>query len=1365
MSVLPSPVPHPLEFSPFDVPGWAYTALEWVVGFDWPDGNEVATWDVADRWYALATALVEPNDAAFGAVSRILSGYEGSAADGFEEAWRRLAGDESAPLNALLQASDQLGGLVEGAGRDIEGAKLEAWIEIGIFLTELIGMGITVILTLGAASPAAGGLIMATRLAIQQIFRKLVEQLGAKALKRTATHAIKQLGTKEGLRKLGHEALDEGFDEAREELATNGGIQAYQQSTGRSDGFDLNDLRTSAVAGFAGGAASSGAGVGSHGHGGVARGAGGEVLAEFGAAAAFGDLPDAGDLAKSATSGGAGSAVHSLPSLFGGTPLSAPATGISPHLAGPVDAAFSFSSPASVSLASSPPPAALLPSSTPESAIPASPSPASPTLASPSTASPTLASPSPASPTLASPLPASPSPAELVSPFANPADSVSTSPSLTDSVAAPAAPSDPVPASTPNPADGQALTSSSTAADLTPTSTPDLGSSTAGPSTSSAAGFDFSASGFGSSADPGSPSTAAPASSTPALSSTADLAAQPAPAVQTQSGFNAVAASTAEAAVLSTSSSTPAATAGMTPWIPSVPRRFGPSATGTADVPNRLPPGTTRRAPMSDLDRIADALGPRTASSRRRPPLPLDRTPTTHKHLSSSEASLLDQALAPPSPLSDRPRSRPHANAPVDARPYINRIPSPRRPAPVIAAPLPKNLTNAPRKPLPPPDLARAEAAYFGYADHARRTHELNRREEYASYLTQIADDNRAKILDLGRLAGEADRVGYTLRARDYRHQASELSEVVTEIETQVEQIRTGTVAPDTVEVDPPAWSRINRDVGDLAPGGVSTDDRSALTGTAGPSPIDATRHYNSVGGLRPPLAIHQVDLENAVPRDLTGRPTRLPDPREGTWFRLANDGGPTADPTRGLNCVDGVLSLFDTYIHGRPRVAAPRTFDTYAHGDPTRPLGGELAGVDRIRQATGGDFQSLCPHLGGVPALEAQKAMNLAFTNLSNHLLNTGHGSFAFIITDLEAGGCHSWSAVNHNGTVLFLDPQIGKLSETRPFYHHSGTPAPTNITSMDALVVTATGTPSPLPHHGPGQWSTTPTGTDNTLPDMSPEATAETLAFQSLSSAEQNLLNETRARSLEIADRALQDIQSIVEAIPPSGEAAKPRVVDTQHRAKTATSLARAFLQLDTFDGTTLDRFVAAQKDLVRFSVEIPLAGYGQSVAQILEGMRSAGYTVTKILSFWADRLGRHNGLNVSLTDPNGHLLEVQFPTALSRAVGKDTHALYSRVRNDRFSAEERVEALLEIFSVNHQRGLVENQPSDLDTLNALSPVVNKDTGLASWIRSNRRTWLAYLRSLESSGESFGQVLARHNLQYSDVMMSPDEAGTGYS
>ena len=55
--------------------------------------------------------------------------------------------------------SHELGKLVEECGCDIEGAKIEVWVEVGIFVVELIALAVAVILTLGAASPAAAAAI------------------------------------------------------------------------------------------------------------------------------------------------------------------------------------------------------------------------------------------------------------------------------------------------------------------------------------------------------------------------------------------------------------------------------------------------------------------------------------------------------------------------------------------------------------------------------------------------------------------------------------------------------------------------------------------------------------------------------------------------------------------------------------------------------------------------------------------------------------------------------------------------------------------------------------------------------------------------------------------------------------------------------------------------------------------------------------------------------------------------------------------------------------------------------------------------------------------------------------------------------
>jgi hypothetical protein len=226
-------------------------------------------------------------------------------------------------------------------------------------------------------------------------------------------------------------------------------------------------------------------------------------------------------------------------------------------------------------------------------------------------------------------------------------------------------------------------------------------------------------------------------------------------------------------------------------------------------------------------------------------------------------------------------------------------------------------------------------------------------------------------------------------------------------------------------------------------------------------------------GGLRPVDPVRLKALEDAVPPGGDGRPDRLPDPRVGQWFPLLNAGGPSSDPARGLNCLDAVLALFETYQRGRPRAARARTFDGYAHGSPDRPVGGEWSGVRRTQLAMRSEFQNLCPFVGGAEPEPARAAIDSALRNLANHLHNSGHGAFAVVLTDFESGGCHAWAAVNQGGTILFLDPQLGRISIEEPLYRHHGYPSGANVVSIDALVVDGRGEPAPLPYHGAGQWS----------------------------------------------------------------------------------------------------------------------------------------------------------------------------------------------------------------------------------------------------------------------------------------------------
>ncbi|HEX6968032.1 MAG TPA: hypothetical protein VF174_04340 [Micromonosporaceae bacterium] len=322
MSALPRPIPHPLDTLPWDVPGWVYESLEWVVGAEWPEGDEQEVWDLADRWFEIAAVLAGPTADAAEAADEVRGAYgdTGPVAAAFVAAWRKVAEGEQAPLTVPVVASAELGRLVEECGCDIEAAKIEIWIQVGLLVIELLALGVAAVLTAGAASPAMAAAITATRLVIRQTIQRLLLQLSAKTLRNgvqeATERAVRELSTGAAHRLI-RSAGVEGLREAGEEVAIGLGTQIYQNSAGRREGIDIDSLGRSALGGLAGGAAASLAGLGGHATGRagraveeVARSAGAEVLAETAASLVTGNgVPDLTGLARSATSGAGGSVI------------------------------------------------------------------------------------------------------------------------------------------------------------------------------------------------------------------------------------------------------------------------------------------------------------------------------------------------------------------------------------------------------------------------------------------------------------------------------------------------------------------------------------------------------------------------------------------------------------------------------------------------------------------------------------------------------------------------------------------------------------------------------------------------------------------------------------------------------------------------------------------------------------------------------------------------------------------------------------------------------------------------------------------------------------------------------------------------
>ncbi|MCX4474229.1 toxin glutamine deamidase domain-containing protein [Micromonospora sp. NBC_01655] len=954
MSLLPSPIPHPLDYSPWELPGWVYEALDWVIGVEWPEGDERAVWDLADQWYGVAEALAGPHRDAIAAAGEVRSGYGGlgAVAEAFDAAWRRVADGDEAPLPVLLAVSGDLGRLVEECGCDIEGAKLEVWIELGILVIELLSLAVATVLTAGAASPAAGAAITASRFVVQQIFKRLMAQLARKTLKRglkeAGERAAKQVA-EGGVRGLARKAALGGLAEAAEESGVTLATQAYQNTTGRRHGLDLADAGMSALGGLAGGAVAPLAGLGRHTTGRAARVGEhfgremtGEVIAEQAASLATGQGPvSLEEAARAAASGATGSAT------------------------GQTDAALRHRLDGRMAA---------------------------------------LAGASFAPVDLGDPLP-----------LVQAVDGGLLSHSGSDGP--------PVPAVVPS-------------GDLRVQLAGDVAGNGAG--TSSAGATAVEARVAGAAQDPASARHGADAGQPlfpPSSVASTDVQAASAPAVLAEGNAGGVAPSQPAG---SATDGPPAVRAAADPTLSSVT---------PVDVASSETRGATPGLPTTSGGTAADGAGP-------------------------------------------------HAGPPPSTSPAVHTPPvaggsggTPARPVDV-AHPLAGSVTAGPGRasgpqPRSPEWYAAKREADRGAADRRRYSerfqqhralHEDNRRNEEARQLRDRAAFLERRASEYASYAVRLERQGKGYLATSWQNLATVDVRASYGARDLGEAVLAGTVVPEYVEVTNPLdFYSINTDDPSLVLPTVEAGGPSALTGDDDPPPIDRSRRYGQWGGLRPPLALHHSDLEQAVPRDAGGQVLRTADPRQGSWFRLANDGGPAADPTRGINCLDCTLSLYETWMHGRPRVSAPRTFDGYAAGDVNRPLGGEIDGPGRVEDATGGRFQQLAEPADDASPDDAWSTVNRGFGTLEGQLRAGGHGSYAFLITSYEGGGSHAWVALNQHGSVLYLDPQSGAVSDL-PLYTHSGLPAPFNVRGIDALVLGPDGRAMPLAGAGPGRFSQRP-------------------------------------------------------------------------------------------------------------------------------------------------------------------------------------------------------------------------------------------------------------------------------------------------
>ncbi|MER6842685.1 toxin glutamine deamidase domain-containing protein [Streptomyces platensis] len=222
--------------------------------------------------------------------------------------------------------------------------------------------------------------------------------------------------------------------------------------------------------------------------------------------------------------------------------------------------------------------------------------------------------------------------------------------------------------------------------------------------------------------------------------------------------------------------------------------------------------------------------------------------------------------------------------------------------------------------------------------------------------------------------------------------------------------------------------------------------------------PSTGTRPSGPPDGYDDPTDADNRAQQERFPRNEDGSFQQAPDPREGTWVDDLRGQNPD-ESGRDVNCPDGSLAFVDSYA-GNPTVAARRS----PHEDGTPADTPEPNGRDRIENALGAEFDDFGDGRD-------------AYHNLETTLLNEGHGSQAVIITQNADGRAHAWNVVNHNGQIVYADPQTGQRGTT-PL--HSGDNGVFAI-PLDANRRPIDTTNPPTTQH---QSQTTPADTDPTAP-----------------------------------------------------------------------------------------------------------------------------------------------------------------------------------------------------------------------------------------------------------------------------------------
>ncbi|GGK50430.1 hypothetical protein Ppa06_09180 [Planomonospora parontospora subsp. parontospora] len=165
-----------MGFDGFLVPDWAKPWVGWVVGTDWPEGDESACFRLADACAAAALKVASGGPLGSGAPVRPGDDWDGEALKAFADHVRRVSGGRQADLVDRLVAAalefNRVGVQVEYTKRMIEVSVWFLILQIAWLLAAAAGPWGAVSLTL------VGARAQIARMTVRQIARRLLLNIG-----------------------------------------------------------------------------------------------------------------------------------------------------------------------------------------------------------------------------------------------------------------------------------------------------------------------------------------------------------------------------------------------------------------------------------------------------------------------------------------------------------------------------------------------------------------------------------------------------------------------------------------------------------------------------------------------------------------------------------------------------------------------------------------------------------------------------------------------------------------------------------------------------------------------------------------------------------------------------------------------------------------------------------------------------------------------------------------------------------------------------------------------------------------------------------------------------------------------------------